>query len=313
MSAAYMRPAVNRTMSKDTFSDCHPIINMLYFILVIGCTIVLTHPVFLALSFICTLTYSIYLNGKRAVRFNLLYMLPLLVITALLNPAFSHQGVTIITYLPDGNPLTLESILYGISAAFLLITVITWFSCFNAVMTSDKFIYLFGRVIPALSLVLSMSLRFVPRFTAQIKVISNARKCMGRDMSTGNLLKRAKHGVKILSILATWALENAIDTADSMKSRGYGLPGRTAFSIYRFDKRDKKILVFLLFCGTVTIAGVISGELKFIYYPVMSSVKLSLPQIVFLAIYLVLCITPMLLNVKETLRWKTTQPSVYKI
>ena len=71
-------------------------------------------------------------------------MLPLLVITALINPAFSHQGVTILTYLPSGNPLTLESILYGIYAAFLLITVIAWFSCFNAVMTSDKFMYLSG-------------------------------------------------------------------------------------------------------------------------------------------------------------------------
>lgn len=85
-------------------------------------------------------------------------MLPLLVITALINPAFSHQGVTILTYLPSGNPLTLESILYGIYAAFLLITVIAWFSCFNAVMTSDKFMYLSGGgIIPALSLVLSMS------------------------------------------------------------------------------------------------------------------------------------------------------------
>lgn len=33
-------------------------------------------------------------------------MLPLLVITALINPAFSHQAVTILAYLPSGNPLT---------------------------------------------------------------------------------------------------------------------------------------------------------------------------------------------------------------
>ncbi len=138
------------------------------------------------------MAYSIYLKGRKAVRFNLVYMLPLLVITALINPAFSHQGVTILAYLPSGNPLTLESILYGIYAAFLLIAVITWFSCFNAVMTSDKFVYLFGRIIPALSLVLSMSLRFVPRFTAQIKVISKAQKCVGRDVANGGLIKRAK-------------------------------------------------------------------------------------------------------------------------
>ena len=294
-------------MNKDTFSNYHPVINMLYFALVMGCTMVLTHPVCLVLSFSCALTYAIYLNGKKAIRFNIIYMLPFLVITALVNPAFTHQGVTILAYLPNGNPLTLESVLYGVSAAFLLICVIAWFSCFNAVMTSDKFVYLFGRIIPALSLILSMSLRFMPRFTAQIKVISNAQRCVGRDVSNGGIIKRARHGVKILSVLVTWALENAIDTADSMKSRGYGLPGRTAFSIYRFDKRDKCALLYLLLCGGVIITGAALGQLKFRYYPILIGEDLTVRQIVLFAFYLALCAMPIILNVKEDLKWKKTQ------
>ena len=89
-------------------------------------------------------------------------------------------------------------------------------------MTSDKFVYLFGRVIPALSLVLSMTLRFVPKFKAQVKIVSSAQRCVGRDVSNGGVLQRARNGLTILSILVTWALENAIETADSMRSRGYG-------------------------------------------------------------------------------------------
>ena len=46
--------------------------------------------------------------------------------------------------------------------------------------------------------------------------------------ASGSLLQRLKNAITILSIMVTWALENAIETADSMKSRGYGLPGRTA-------------------------------------------------------------------------------------
>lgn len=294
-------------MNRDTFSGYHPAVTMLYFVLVIGQTMFLNHPICLGISLIGALTYSIYLKGKKAVRFNLVYMLPLLVITALINPAFSHQGVTILAYLPSGNPLTLESILYGIYAAFLLITVIAWFSCFNAVMTSDKFVYLFGRIIPALSLVLSMSLRFVPRFTAQIKVISNAQKCVGRDTSNGGLIKRAKHGIKILSILVTWALENAIDTADSMKDRGYGLPGRTAFSIYRFDRRDKWALLFLLLCGGGVLAGMFAGKLKFVYMPVLSGAAFDLWQAGVFALYLALCVMPVMVNGKEELKWKALQ------
>ena len=166
-----------------------------------------------------------------------------------------HEGETILTYLPSGNPLTLESIVYGFAAAAMLAGVICWFSCYNAVMTSDKFVYLFGRVIPALSLVLSMTLRFVPKFKAQIRTVSGAQRCVGRDVSDGGILQRARHGMTILSILVTWSMENAIETADSMRSRGYGLPGRTAFSIYRFERRDRRMLLALLACGGYLAAG----------------------------------------------------------
>ena len=103
------------------------------------------------------------------------------VFAALVNPAFNHEGATILTYLPSGNPLTLESMLYGVAAAVMLASVVLWFSSYNEVMTSDKFVYLFGRVIPALSLVLSMALRFIPKFKAQMQTVSEAQACIGRD------------------------------------------------------------------------------------------------------------------------------------
>ncbi len=70
-------------------------------------------------------------------------------------------------YLKTG-PVTLEAIVYGLVLASMLFISILWFSCYNKVMTTDKFVYLFGRVIPALSLVLSMVFRFVPRFGQQL-------------------------------------------------------------------------------------------------------------------------------------------------
>lgn len=79
----------------------------------------------------------------------------------------------------------------------MLAAVVTWFSCYTAVMTSDKFVYLFGRVIPALSLVLSMTLRFVPKFQAQFRVVSEAQRCVGRDVSDGSLFRRLRNAVTI--------------------------------------------------------------------------------------------------------------------
>ena len=107
-------------------------------------------------------------------------------------------------------------------------------------MTTDKFIYLFGRIIPALSLILSMALRFVPRFTAQLKVIRSGQKTMGRDVSEGSLFARIRHGLNMLSILVTWRWKRQLTILLIPCEAGDdGLKGRTAFSIYHFTRKDK--------------------------------------------------------------------------
>lgn len=295
---------------RDTFSSYHPAVNFLYFTMVLLFSMFFMHPLCLGISLLGAFCYSVYLNGKKAFCLNVKYMLPMLLVTAFINPAFNHEGATILAYLRNGNPVTLESLTYGIAAAVMLITVICWFSCYNAVMTSDKFIYLFGRVIPALSLILSMTLRFVPRFKAQLKAVSNAQKCLGRDISNGSPIKRAKHALRILSIMVTWALENTVDTADSMKSRGYGLPGRTAFSIYRFDRRDKNAMLFLLFCGGYILTGAFMGGLYWRYFPTMKGVGLTPYSISLFLCYLALCLMPVVINVKEDWKWKSLQSKI---
>ena len=136
----------------DAFSRYHPLVNFLFFALVLAYSMVLMHPVCLAVSLTGALVYAGELGGRRALAGHLRFALPVLLLAAIVNPAFNHAGVTILTYLPSGNPLTLESILYGLAAGAMLCAVVLWFVCFNAVITSDKFVYLFGRVIPALSL-----------------------------------------------------------------------------------------------------------------------------------------------------------------
>ncbi len=299
-----------RGKNMNEFKTYHPIVNFTYFTFVLLFSMFFMHPVCLGISLACSFTYSVLLNGRRAVRFNFLYMLPLLIISALINPAFNHEGMTVLAYLPSGNPLTLESIAYGLAAATMIVTVICWFSCYNTIMTSDKFIYLFGKMIPSLSLILSMSLRFVPRFKAQARVISDAQRCVGRDISSGSLLQRTKHGITILSILVTWALENAIETADSMKSRGYGLPGRTAFSLFIFDKRDQKALACILLLGLYIIAGYFSGSIYFDYFPSMKGATASFFSISLYAAYFILCMIPVIIELWEAQKWKALKSKI---
>lgn len=295
--------------SADAFGSLHPAVGFLYFGLVVAFSMILMHPVCLAVSLGCAFAYAVRLKGGRAVRFALLYLLPLMLATALLNPAFSHAGATTLTYLPDGNPLTLESVVYGLAAAAMFASVMCWFGCYTESMTSDKFVYLFGRVSPALSLVVSMTLRAVPRFRAQLRAVSNARKCMGPNVGNG-IPARVKNALAVFSVLVTWALEDAVDTAESMKSRGYGLPGRTAFSVYRFGGRDRAALLWLLLCGGYIALGARLGGVSWRYFPTIRGTAAgAFPASVFLC-HLALCITPLAIDIWEDRKWNALRSAI---
>ena len=289
---------------KDRFSHYHPLVNFLYFALVIGFSMALNHPLAQGISLICAIVYAVQTEGRKAVLFTLKWCLPMVLLTAFINPAFSHEGRTILLYFSNGNPLTLESILYGISSGVLIATVMLWFMNFNRVITSDKFIYLFGRIIPAMSLVLSMTLRFIPKFKAQLQLVTDAQKSIGRDISEGSIWRRTKIAITVLSIMVTWALENAIETADSMKSRGYGLKGRTAFSIYRFDDRDKMALLYLGFCGFYLLTGSMVSAFGFRYFPSIRYIGVNAVTLSFQFVYLILCLMPVALNRAEERKWR---------
>ena len=89
-----------------------------------------------------------------------------------------------------------------------------------------------------------------------------------------------------------------------MKSRGYGLPGRSAFSIYRFDSRDASAMLWLGFCLWYIVFGWIGGGFEFRYYPTLKGAGFSPMPLSFLLVYLALCLTPVILNGREDRKWK---------
>ena len=171
-------------------------------------------------------------------------------------------------------------------------------------MTSDKFIYLFGRVSPALALVFSMTLRFVPRFTDKLREVTTARKSLGKTASGSRAGARIKSAISALSATLTWALENSIETADSMKARGYGISGRTSFSIYAFNKRDKIMLSVLFALAACVIYGRVCGALYFSYFPQFSALRSDLTAILSCAGYFLLCTAPVVIEIKGAKKWK---------
>ena len=223
-----------------SFEMYHPLVLFFYFMTVIGMAMFIMHPVFLVLTFLAAMLLN-FLLQKQGFWKRMLMYIPLFLLMAIINPLISHNGELVILYVND-NAITIEAICYGVAMALMILAVIIWFSSYNDVMTSDKFLYLFGKLSPVLALTISITMRLVPRFKHQIHLITQAQKTIGMDYTTGSIFERIKCVIRILSILITWALENAIETADSMKARGYGLPSRSTFSLFVFEKRDGWLL-----------------------------------------------------------------------
>ena len=286
---------------KSEFARFHPTVQFIYFSSVIFFAMFIREPVFLGISLVFSVIYSAYLGQRNILKALLLFIVPMFVLIAVINPLFNHGGVTILFYLPDGNPFTRESLIYGFVSGGLFSVTMLWCICLRYIMTSDRIIYLFGRIAPKLSLLISMILRFIPKLSSHFREVRNARKSIGRDITDGNFRERISNGVRIVSAVIQWAMENSIDTADSLESRGYGLARRTSFSLFRFEKRDFGILLIISLCDICVLWGYFSGDLEFDYFPMISEIKWNLPLT---AVYLILCVMPLILDISEDMKWK---------
>lgn len=288
---------------RSGFARLHPLVDLTFFVLVLAFAMFLSHPAVQLAGLVCAALFALRCTGRGFGR-RMAMLLPLMLLAAVVNPLVSHQGVTVLFRFPSGNACTLESVLYGISAAVRLGTAVLWFMGWNAVMTSDKFVYLFGRILPSLSLTLSMGLRFVPRLLRRTREVAQAQK-LARPAERGWLASIRRAG-RVVSIVVTWALENALDTADSMKSRGYGLPKRTAFSLFRFTLRDGICLGVLAALGGAVLAGSLTGGLKWWYYPAPGGAT-GAQAALWTAAFVLLAAFPLIFDAKEAIQWRASR------
>lgn len=288
----------------DFFKDYNPWGQGLFFLFILAFTMFLRHPVVQVASFLGALSYLLVQVGLRKSWKTLLAAISTGLFITILNPILIHQGATILWYFPNGNPLTLESLLFGLSAGLMFTSMILWFSCHNRVMTSDRILYLFGRILPSLSLIFSMVLRFVPLYKERIRTIYACRKGIGEDMSQGSLLHRFKNALKIFSIFVTWSLESSIETADSMKARGHGLPGRTHFALFKMEVRDYFLLGFVLLGGILCILAGYFRRFKMVIYPTVKIAKVDGFSLVAFFVFIVLAFMPVILSLVEEYQWK---------
>ena len=284
------------------FDRLHPITAFVYFMLLLLVAMLTMNPVIITICYLASVVFCGMLIGIRKLLSSLAYNIPIMLMIALTNPMFVHKGETILFFLND-NPVTKEAIVYGTFASMMIMSVFYLCRCYTEIMTSDKFIYLFGRVIPKLSLVLSMILAFIPKLKRKYKEIDEAQKALG-IYATESYVDKIRSKMRVLSILLTNSLETSVDTADSMCARGYGLKGRTSYAIYRFTASDFTYLAFSIIFGVTTVVLIMLGASEFYYYPTISVIK-GTPTVYILYSSLVfLAGSSIVMEVKENFLWR---------
>ena len=248
-------------------SKFHPVIMLWYFGMMMIFTMSTLHLGMLILSSLLALNLLTFMVGfKEAFKKYMLPILPMFLLIVFVNGAFNHYGVTSLYMLNNGNSITLECILFGLVMGFMVSAVLFWFFAFNNIICTDDVLFLTGKILPGISLIISMSLRFIPLYKKNLKEIKNNAKTMGK-YNNKSLFAKIKAGYENYSILFSRCLEESVETANSMQNRGYGVAVRSNYHNYHFGSREIKQAIYLLICSVIIMYGYIKGYCYANYNP----------------------------------------------
>jgi len=273
----------------------HPLATLVYYISVIGLTMLINNPICTGIAIVGSLVHLIMVKGTDNMGKTAIMLIPMVLITAAINPLFSHEGVTVLGVFPSGNILTLESVLYGLNMSAILLAVVLWFVSVNVIMTAERIRYVLGRVFPVLALTFSMTLHFIPRIRKHIIKVSEVKRVM-----YGNGANSLKNRITGLTQSFTWILNDSVDTADSMRCRGYGLAGRSSYSRYIFRTTDGIWIGLVIILTAYVIWGVLGDHIYWQYYPYVKCGYNGFSTISVYIAYVMLCLLPTLTLIKAS-------------
>ena len=185
----------------------------------------------------------------------------------------------------DSLTLYEESILFGFCVGVRIAVIIMLFGCMFAIISSDKVIYIFGRISPKLSLYIAIMLRSIPRIKQRGEKIDLGRKGIGKSYSQGSIIARMKNGMAHISSVISITIEDFIDSSNSMKARGYSLKGRTSFSLYEIDNRDRGFIITMYFFIIMIWGAWVLGYTNIYYDPKIVISGYGATDILFCLIY----------------------------
>lgn len=280
----------------------HPFVMFFYYSCVGFFAMFFNHPIFLLAGCLSLLAVNLAHDSMRALKQWAPMMIIMALLISLINPFINSRGTHIFFYF-RGKQVTLEATLYGIVSSMSLIMILMLFISLNAVLNGNKLLYIFSRILPKTAFLVMLSIRFVPLLRRRLTEIQDVQRLKGMTVRQGTIRNRAKSGMSIMQILLAWSLEEAIETADSMKARGYGTGKRSPYIPYRITKMDRNWLVYLVLFFVISIVGGFLGYGKIIIYPQLGTLHLYSLDWVVLFSSLAVMLFPVFVEGREQLKW----------
>lgn len=246
---------------------CHPFTCLCWFLPVLLLGMLLCHPVLSPAALAAGLICQGAVLGGKSCRTTLKFGLPVILLMGGLNLFFNSRGDTVLLYLND-LPLVLESLIYGLTAGCMAVGMAVWLMLFAKSLGHSGLLDLFGGILPGLTMILTMLLRFLPLYRKRMKSRMDTQLTLGRTTQEGSLTRRFLDGGRLLSSQFSASLEQSITTADSMTARGYGFGKRPSrWPVKTFHIRDGVIGAMTLIFTAGVVWAWLAGALDCRFFP----------------------------------------------
>lgn len=219
-----------------------------------------------------------------------------------LNCLISHEGKTVLFKILS-RPITVEAFYYGLSAGTMIVGTAIWCIFITDETDTDDLVLTLGKILPGISSVITVTLRYIPEIIKKFRETLSAQKMIG-VFDGKKFWKRAVIATKVFLSVTERSIENAMDTAATMRARGYGLAKRGSAMTKKWRSCDTDVLLVTLLCAGFIAAGESTNGLGFSYYPATGFGKMGLYGIPMVLACVLLFMLPALQVIDGRVRWQ---------
>ncbi len=197
-------------------------------------------------------------------------LLPIVLLTVIVNVLVSRSGLTVFARLGDWGVLgqvnlTVEAVLYGLVFALRLLVVML--ACLLIVCTAnpDELLFSLRRIAPRSALTAALATRLIPVLGQDARRLAEAQRCRADGGARG-----ARGSLAVLRATVGGALERSLDVAAVLEMRGYGGRARGRAPVGPLSRHDLAFGAAAVAVLAVSVLAAVFGAAPFAAYPLIS-------------------------------------------